>query len=104
MARRSPISGGSPVSRALLRSATPLVISVIVGNILPGASAFAQTPFLVKDIILGPNSSSPLNLTAVGSKVYFTPADDGSGQYANVWVSDGTESGTFRVQWINQDR
>lgn len=103
MARRSPISGGSPVSRALLRSATPLVISVIVGSIFPGASAFAQTPFLVKDIILGPNSSSPLNLTAVGSKVYFTPADDGSGQYTNVWVSDGTESGTFRVQWINQD-
>ncbi len=103
MARSSPTTSSAAVSRVLLSSGGPLVIGLIIAFFFATGTVFAQTPFLVKDIIPGSGSSSPLNLTAVGSRVYFTPADDGSGQYKNLWVSDGTGDGTFLVQWINED-
>jgi len=99
MARRSSICTWN----ARRPSVTALVTGLAVGVFLPAVAGFAQTPRLVKDIIAGPGSSSPLDLTAVGSRVFFAPADDGSGQYRNLWVSDGTEDGTRLEQWITQD-
>jgi ELWxxDGT repeat protein len=79
------------------------VLALIAASCLLPDVLSAQSPFLVKDIIPETGSSAPLDLTAVGRRVYFAPANDGSGQYRNLWVSDGTEAGTFRLQWINQD-
>src|SRR6185369_4994178 len=58
----------------------------------------AQTASLVQDInTSGPvdldsDSSFPRNLTAVGSKVFFTASEPSSGR--QIWVSDGTSAGT----------
>ena len=103
MARPSIHRGGVPNLLSRKPGAIPFAICLIAGLCFIAAPAFAQEPFLVKDIILGPGSSAPLDLTAVGNKVFFAPADDGSGQYRNLWVSDGTEDGTYRAQWINDD-
>jgi hypothetical protein len=79
MARRSSIG----TLAAPLPSVTVLVIGLVVGVVSPAVTGFAQTPRLVKDIIVGPGSSSPLDLTAVGSWVFFAPVDAESGQYCN---------------------
>ena len=62
---------------------------------------------LVKDIntqpsTYGSSSSVPNNLTAVGARVFFT-ADDQAGGILNreLWVSDGTEEGTYLVKDFN---
>ncbi|HGY92166.1 MAG TPA: HYR domain-containing protein, partial [Planctomycetes bacterium] len=68
--------------------------------------------FLVLDIFPGisvlfsqPNSSSPSDLTAVGNYLFFTAKteDDAvvAGGDKELWASDGTSFGTFRVQDIN---
>jgi ELWxxDGT repeat protein len=60
---------------------------------------------LVKDINLGSNgydSSTPLFLTEVGNKLFFAADDEANGQ--ELWVSDGTESGTQLVKDINPGR
>jgi ELWxxDGT repeat protein len=49
----------------------------------------------VKDINLGSLASYPEELTAVGTRVFFT-ADDGGGEA--LWRSDGTPGGTVMVQ------
>ena len=49
---------------------------------------------LVKDIYPGYYGGSPLHLTPVGNKLYFS-ANDGLGE--RLWVSDGTASGTVKV-------
>ena len=60
---------------------------------------------LVKDINAknyesgSPMSSSPRDLTAMGSKLFFGADDGGSG--AELWVSDGTAIGTRLVKDIN---
>jgi ELWxxDGT repeat protein len=54
---------------------------------------------LVKDINPGPSSSSPRDLTRVGSVVFFR-ADDGGHGY-ELWKSDGTAAGTVLVKDIN---
>lgn len=76
-----------------------IVVAAILGVVflMPISATDAQTPYLVRDIVVGDGSSSPLDLTAVGSKVFFFPADDGSSVYRNLWISDGSESGTMRV-------
>ncbi len=51
--------------------------------------------YLVKDIHLGPDSSSLTNLTQLGAYVYFA-ADDGVFGH-ELWRSDGTEAGTTLV-------
>ncbi len=65
---------------------------------------------MVKDINVQPNgnrtqSSSPASLTAVGNRLFFT-ADDGTlGSNGNreLWVSDGTELGTYLVKDFTPD-
>jgi ELWxxDGT repeat protein len=57
---------------------------------------------MVKDIWGGSDSSTPEHLTAVGNNLYFA-ASDNSIQYNDreLWVSNGTETGTTRVKDIN---
>lgn len=55
----------------------------------------ATTTARVKDIVPGGRGSRPQNLTAVGSRLYFT-APDAAGD-ERLWKSDGTASGTVVV-------
>jgi ELWxxDGT repeat protein len=55
-----------------------------------GAAAGSR---LVKDLVPGPSSSSPAQLTAAGSLVFFTTTDP-IGESASLWASDGTAVGT----------
>jgi len=77
------------------RCALTLAAALALSATLPLS---AQTASLVKDINtsgpVDPNSisSSPHDLTAVGSKVFFTAFEPSSGR--QVWVSDGTSAGT----------
>jgi ELWxxDGT repeat protein len=54
-----------------------------------------NTAWLVKDIVPGTGSSSPEELVAVGSTLYFRANDGSTG--SELWKSDGTEAGTQRV-------
>jgi ELWxxDGT repeat protein len=47
----------------------------------------------VEDLIPGPQSSDPTQLTDVEGRAFFTIADGNE-----LWVSDGTEAGTARVR------
>lgn len=50
----------------------------------------------VADIVLGPNSSNPAELTRVGNELFFT-ADDGTATGREIWKSNGTSAGTVLV-------
>jgi len=54
---------------------------------------------LVKDINPGASSSELNNFTIMGNKLYFTATTDTEGK--ELWVSDGTETGTHIVKDIN---
>jgi ELWxxDGT repeat protein len=54
---------------------------------------------LVSDIIPGPQSSQPADLTAAGKLLFFT-ADDGV-HGRELWRSDGSVAGTFRLTGID---
>jgi|JI6StandDraft_1071083.scaffolds.fasta_scaffold02783_6 ELWxxDGT repeat protein len=59
------------------------------------ATSATLKPELVEDILPGTASSSPQNMTAVGTTLFFS-AVDGSGE-RDLWKSDGTTLGTSRV-------
>ena len=50
---------------------------------------------LVKDLLPGPDTSNPENLTAHNGLLFFT-ADDENGE-TDLWSSDGTEQGTVKI-------
>jgi ELWxxDGT repeat protein len=54
----------------------------------------------VKDIKPGASSSNPVELTAVGDKLFFV-APSGNNKGIELWVSDGTSAGTVLVHDIN---
>ena len=54
--------------------------------------------FRVKDILPGPNSSSPYCFVEVGGILFFAANDAVGGQ--ELWRTDGTEAGTLRVKDI----
>jgi ELWxxDGT repeat protein len=55
---------------------------------------------LVKDIVAGGTSGSPVYITAISStKVVFRATEAATGD--ELWVSDGTSAGTFRLADIN---
>jgi ELWxxDGT repeat protein len=62
-------------------------------------AAFAQTPYLVKDINTTSSnslsSSSPTEFAAVGNKLFFPATTAAAG--TELWVSDGTSAGTRMV-------
>lgn len=80
----------------MLRRRTALCATLTSGLAF-AAPVLAGDPYLVKDI--NPNGTSfPIGLTAVNGRVFFN-ADDGiHGQ--ELWVSDGTEEGTYLVKEI----
>jgi ELWxxDGT repeat protein/VCBS repeat-containing protein len=59
----------------------------------------AAGTLMVSDILSGKNSSSPSNLTAIGTTLYFTATDGTAG--VELWKSDGTAAGTVIVKNIN---
>ena len=56
-------------------------------------------PYLVKDINehVAPASSWPSRFTTLGSLVFFTTSDSSYGYPGELWRTDGTETGTFRI-------
>lgn len=59
---------------------------------------FAQTPTLVKDINSNGNGN-PQRLINIGSRIFFVANNGTNGN--ELWVSDGTESGSMMVKDIN---
>lgn len=59
------------------------------------AATEGSEPALIKDLLPGSGSSTPQNLTASGSLLYFT-AVDGTGA-RDLWISDGSAVNTKRV-------
>ncbi|MCA1963279.1 MAG: hypothetical protein LDL31_04980, partial [Prosthecobacter sp.] len=55
----------------------------------------STTPTIIKDIFPGADGSAPARLTSVGNRLFFT-AQDSSGQ-RDLWVTDGTSTGTQRI-------
>ncbi|PAY18522.1 hypothetical protein CKO51_16085 [Rhodopirellula sp. SM50] len=50
---------------------------------------------MVKDLLPGPDTSSPAELTVLGNELFFTALDEGG--ETDLWKSDGTEAGTVQV-------
>jgi ELWxxDGT repeat protein len=57
---------------------------------------------MVKDIAPGSSESSPEDLVAVGSTLFFRAKDSFTG--TELWQSDGTAAGTLRVEDVNPGR
>lgn len=57
--------------------------------------------FLIKDICIGSQGSSPSNLVVFNNEVYFSAFDEIHG--TELWKSDGTEEGTVMVANIKPD-
>jgi ELWxxDGT repeat protein len=76
--------------------------NLVLAGLFLLASGFVlhgQNPSIVKDIFTGGMSSYPKNITAVGNKVYFGATRDfASGE--ELWVSDGTQNGTYQLAEI----
>ena len=74
------------------------------GTELWASDGSAEGTRLVRDImpqtINGePGTSRPSELVAIGDRAFFAAHDDSSGR--ELWASDGTETGTFRVRDIH---
>ena len=54
---------------------------------------------MVKDLLSGSSSSNPNELTAVGNMLFFLATDGVHGE--ELWMSDGSASGTVLVKDIN---
>jgi len=50
----------------------------------------------VLNLAPGDPDSNPKNLTVIGDKLFFSADDQDNGEF-HLWVSDGTDAGTFRV-------
>jgi ELWxxDGT repeat protein len=66
--------------------------TVLVKDINPGTWSYTYNG----NTYTGPNSSSPLGLTAVGNTLYFSARTDAHGR--ELWKSDGTAAGTVMVK------
>ncbi len=72
--------------------------NLLLALLLISSAAFAQKPELVKDI--NPNGdSNPFFLAQIGGLAFFS-ANNGTNGF-ELWVSNGTETGTYMVKDIN---
>ena len=62
------------------------------------AAATVIEPYMVKDINSN-GDSNPYGFVEMGGKIYFQAATEDSG--TELWVTDGTEAGTYQVKEIN---
>ena len=76
-----------------------LNITIIVLSFIFNLNTSAQTFEFVKDINPGAGDSSPNNLTEYNNNLCFS-ADDGTNG-KELWVTDGTTSGTLMLKDIN---
>lgn len=75
---------------------TFLLFSLFWTLFAPAQPAFHFNHF---DINKGPANSDPLRFTVMGNKMFFCATDSIYG--AELWVSDGTDTGTHKVKDIN---
>ena len=75
------------------------IISLCI--LLQAFSAIAQAPFVFKsfDLNTGASFSNPVSFTESGTKLFFVAKTDNEG--TELWVTDGTTSGTKMVKDIN---
>ncbi len=76
--------------------------SLLVAVALAGAADALEPAVLVRDILPG-GSSGPTELTRVGDRVYFTAVGDDGTIGRELWVTDGSESGTKLLRDVNQE-
>ncbi|MCA6362874.1 MAG: T9SS type A sorting domain-containing protein [Bacteroidetes bacterium] len=82
-----------------MKKVPAITLLAFVSIIFSFNELFSQVPTLVEDLFQGGQSSYPKNITAVGNKVYFAATSNfASGE--ELWVSDGTQSGTFQLAEI----
>jgi len=82
------------------RQACPAAM-LLLSTLVAASPAIANQPYLVKDI--NPTGfSGPIFLTKVGNRLYFNADDGVHGQ--ELWVSDGTEEGTYMVSYLMNGR
>ncbi len=69
----------------------------VAGGDEGGAASISTgaAPLVIKDILPGNGSSMPMNLTPVGSTLFFTALDSTNDR--DLWKTNGTNSGTTRV-------
>ena len=96
-ARQSSVQGLTPVGNQLFFSAR----DDAQGRELWVTDGSVSGTRQVKDITPGTGDSNLSNLIRVGSRLFFlrtvTSAEDGASR-SEVWTSDGSEAGTFRVK------
>ena len=74
-------------------------MTAAVALLVSSAGAMADDPVRLSDVHSATAGSSPANLTAVGSTLFFTADNGSSGR--ELWKSDGTPAGTVQVADIN---
>jgi len=62
-------------------------------------AAADSLPYMVENIRPGGRSSNPSDLTAIGTRLYFTASDGKHGR--EPWISDGTAAGTHLIKNIS---
>jgi ELWxxDGT repeat protein len=88
-------------ARFIARLTSVSLVAVVALSIMVPTVAAGSSAYLVKDL-RADGSSQPHNLTAVGSRIFFTANDGVKGR--ELYVSDGTFAGTKRVKdiWVGK--
>lgn len=76
-------------------------LSYTLAFLLITSWAYAQQPTLVKDIFPGSEDANPTRFFPFQDKLIFRADSAEAG--VELWISDGTETGTFMVRDINSD-
>lgn len=88
----------TPVGNTLFFVAGTVINGVATGRELFRSTGSLATTSMVRDIVVGPGSSEPEQLTEVAGKLFFTANTPTNGR--ELWVSTGTTAGTVMVKDI----